>query len=247
MINGQKIACVIPARLQSSRFKEKVLKNLGGKPILQWVWEKAIACKYFDEVVFAIDDMKTAQLIETFHGKWAMTDTACQSGTMRIIDYRNQSLGEFDLWLNWQADEPLIPLDMIYDLLNGVDGNSDVYTLKKKISNEEALKTNLVKVVTDLKGQALYFSRSKIPFIRDDEEMFTPYYKHIGLYLYTDKALEMIKSLQMSYLEKLEKLEQLTFLYNGLKIKVLETVFEGIGIDCEEDLYLAEESIATTC
>jgi 3-deoxy-manno-octulosonate cytidylyltransferase (CMP-KDO synthetase) len=240
MIHGKKIVCVIPARLKSTRFKEKVLKSLGGKPILLHVLENAKACNCFDDIVFAIDHEKTKALIDSFGGKWFMTDESCPSGTMRLCEYRIQSKVKADLWLNWQADEPLIPKEMIQDLLLSVDFLSDVYTLKKKISNEEATKATIVKVVTNKQDQALYFSRAMIPFIREEKEKLTPYYKHIGLYLYTDEALEQISNFNLTNLEQTEKLEQLTFLYHGMKIKAVETTYEGIGIDLEEDLARAE-------
>lgn len=239
-IKDLKIACVIPARLKSTRFPEKVLKNLNGKPILSWVWDAANNCEVFEEIIFAVDDERTAKLIDSFGGKWVMTSPECPSGTMRLVEFRNKTEKKFDLWLNWQADEPLIPQDMIFDLLKGVDLKNDVYTLKKRISNLEALKTNYVKVVDDKDGKALYFSRAPIPFIREHNEEYNPYYKHVGLYLYHDEAIKKISLLQPSELENIEKLEQLTFLYNGLKIRVLETIHEGKGIDFEQDLKDAE-------
>ena len=241
MIKNKTIACVIPARLNSTRFPEKIIKNLQGKPVVQWVWEKANQCGFFDEVIIAVDDTKTLKIAENFSAKVCMTDSALPSGTMRLIAAREVLGKEFDYWLNWQADEPLLPKEMILDLINGVDGSCDVYTLKKKISLEDAKKPQIVKVITDKNNKALYFSRAEIPFIRDAHIHESPYYKHIGLYLYGKKALDKIKNFKVSDLEDLEKLEQLTFLYQGMSIKVSSTDYEGIGIDYIEDLIRAEK------
>ncbi len=236
------IVCVIPARLNSSRFPEKVLKFLAGKPILQWVYEKAQMTQCFDEIYFAIDNEKTAKLIETFGGKWVMTEEECPSGTMRLISLRKKIKKSFDLWLNWQADEPLLEVEMVRALIASVDEKSDVFTLKKKISVEEASKANIVKVVSNKDHEAMYFSRAIIPFERDGNTRSQyPYFKHIGLYLYKDASLDAIEHFQPCEYEIIEKLEQLTFLYNNLKIKVIETSFESIGIDYQEDLIAAEK------
>ena len=116
MIGKNSIACIIPARLHSTRFPQKVLKNLGGKPILQWIYEKACDLLVFDEILFLVDDLQTAFLVDSFGGKWAMTSPDCTSGTHRLITYRQMSLKRFDLWLNWQADEPLLPKELFQDL-----------------------------------------------------------------------------------------------------------------------------------
>jgi len=244
MIQGKTIACVIPARLQSSRFPRKILQKLLDKPILQWVYESALSCEIFDLVVFAVDDEETATLVHSFGGTAVMTDLSCPSGTMRLVDFRKKHGKDFDLWLNWQGDEPLITKEMIYDLFKGDFDTADVITLMKKITNDEASSPGCTKVVTDKEGHALYFSRSLIPFIRDENTLSEPYFKHIGLYVYTQKALDSISSYTVSPLEHLEKLEQLTFLYNGLKIKVLETKCEAIGIDYPDDLNRAQDYLA---
>lgn len=237
------IACIIPARLKSTRFPEKILKNLAGKPILQWIYEKAVSYEIFQEVCFAVDSLETVKLIESFGGKWVMTSESCVSGTMRLVEYRNTTKKKYDFWLNWQADEPLIPKETVFDLISSINDLADVFTLKIKINESEADKPSFVKVVTDCKGQALYFSRAKIPFQRDQNGMQAVYYKHLGIYLYADKALDKIEKLTSSDLEEIEKLEQLTFLFNGLNVQVKETQQEGIGIDFLEDLQLAEKSL----
>lgn len=244
MIHGKSLACIVPARLQSTRFPHKVLKFLAHKPILQWIYDKASKISYFDEVIFLVDAPDTAALIESFQGKWVMTDPECTSGTHRLTSYRTTLNKKFDLWLNWQGDEPLLPIEMIQELLHSVDDTHDIFTMKKMISYQEAVQPNCVKVVTDIHNAALYFSRSVIPFCRDMPDASTNYYQHIGLYLYQDQALERITQLLPSSLELSEKLEQLTFLYNGMKIKVLETKLQGIGIDTPADLLIAEEYVS---
>lgn len=244
MIQGKAVACIVPARLQSTRFPQKVLKSLAHQPILQWIYEKASKISYLDEVIFLVDAPETAHLVESFQGKWVMTDPACTSGTHRLTSYRTTLKERFDLWLNWQGDEPLLPAEMIEELLQSADDVHDVFTLKKKISSQEALNPNCVKVVTDMHDTALYFSRAAIPFYREANESSNNYYQHIGLYLYQDHALERIAQLTPSLLETSEKLEQLTFLYNKMKIKVLETKLDGIGIDSPADLLRAEEYVA---
>lgn len=243
MTRNLTIACIIPARLKSVRFPRKILKNLGGKPILQWIYEKALSYQIFEEVCFAVDSLETAQLIESFGGKCVMTSECCPSGTMRLIEYRDITKKKFDFWFNWQADEPLIPKETIFDLIQSINDTADVFTLKKKITEFEANKPNFVKVVSDAQDYALYFSRSKIPYQREDSSLQSVYYKHLGLYLYSDKALDKIAKFSPSILEEIEKLEQLTFLFNGLKVQVKETQQEGIGIDFLEDLELAEKSL----
>jgi len=242
-VNGKRVACVIPARLASTRFPRKVLANLGPKPLLQWVWEAANSCQEFDEIVFAVDSDETAHLIEGFGGKWVMTSPDCASGTDRMIALRDLTGMEADVWVNWQGDEPFICGDMISTLLNTVGDDADMWSLRKRILRpSEITDPNVVKVVVDKSGRALYFSRFPIPYIRDREmEGNVTYFKHIGIYAYTDRALDQIKLLKRSMLEKAESLEQLRMMEDGFVIRVHETQFETIGIDHPADLDLAEK------
>ena len=241
------IVCIIPARLNSTRFPEKILKKIGNKPILQWVWEAANKTTIFKDIIFAIDSEKTATLINSFGGKYLMTSENCKSGTDRLIEIMQTGKINADIWVNWQADEPFISQEMIHKLLERKDGEkSDIWTLKKKITaHDEISNPNNVKVVTNKNGHALYFSRSVIPFNRDKKESLNlSYFKHIGIYAYTTKALQQIAQMDKCILEDSEKLEQLRFLYNGLKIKLNETDQEVIGIDTIQDLEIAEKIIA---
>lgn len=243
MIGSKKIACVIPARLKSTRFPRKMLSILKGKPLLQWVWERASAIPLFDTVTFAIDAEETAKLIDRFEGKYLMTSEACPSGTDRLVELMQRNLIDADIWVNWQGDEPFINEDMINDLLQTCETDgSDLWTLKKKIvKTEEVLSPHVAKVVCDCNGNALYFSRSQIPYYRDASPgEHKIYFKHIGMYAYTRQALQKISQLKPCEIEMAEQLEQLRFLYHNLRIKVHETQHEVFGIDLPEHLAAAE-------
>ncbi len=240
-----KTICIIPARLASSRFPKKVLAMLDEKPMLQWVWEAASSVDIFDEVAFAIDDHETARLIDSFEGKYHMTSPECLSGTDRLLELQAKKVMSGDIWVNWQGDEPFIHKEMIENLLQSVEKSYDIWSLRKEIENEEEIEDpNVVKVVTDIEDRALYFSRSPIPYDRDELEDIT-YYKHIGIYAYTNDALKEISTLTPSSLERAEGLEQLRFLENGLGIQVHETTHESLGIDVPEDLARAMDRISS--
>lgn len=246
MIKSKKVVCVIPARLASVRFPKKILATLCGKPVIQWVWEAACKVPFFDEVVFAIDDVETASVIKKFGGTYFMTSKECQNGTERLLElWKNQSI-KSDLWVGWQADEPFITTPMIHDLLQSCDQDlCDVWTLCKKILRPEDVSSpHIVKVVRNVQHEALYFSRSPIPFVRDgrsdDNEIF---YQHVGMYAFSEKALSKISQLSSCTIEKAEQLEQLRFLYHQLKIKVHQTEHEIFSIDIPEHLGMAEQFI----
>ncbi len=247
MLLEKKIVCIIPARLNSSRFPKKILATLAGKPLLQWVWEAAHKTTFFKEIVFAIDSEETAHLIKIFGGKYLMTSPECKSGTDRLIEIMHSGKIEADIWVNWQADEPFITPKMIETLLQTCrDDNSDIWTLKKFINKEEDISSpNIAKVVCDVDDFALYFSRSPIPYHCNKEQQKT-YYKHIGIYAYSKEALQKIAQIGHSYLEEAEKLEQLRFLHHKLSIKVHETDQEVVGIDTSQDLQKAEEYVKQT-
>lgn len=227
-----RIVCVIPARLKSSRLPEKVLASIAGKPMLERVYDAAVRCSLFDDVVFAVDAKVTKTLVESFGAKAYMTPTECSSGTMRLISLLDKI--DADIYVNWQADEPFINEKMIEALLQDVQKGS-IWTLKTPL--QDASDPHVVKVVTDKTGKALYFSREPIPHNG-------PYYKHIGIYAYSRLALEKIATLPPSNLQMSESLEQLSFLENGLSLKVHETLSDTLGIDVLEDLKLAEQKFS---
>lgn len=207
--------------------------------MLQWIWEEALESKMFEEIIFAIDDLETAQLIDSFKGRYCMTSTECLSGTDRLVELQERRVLQGDIWINWQGDEPFIHREMIKDLLQTAkDKIFDIYSLKKQIRSKEIIKDpNIVKVVTNSKGSALYFSRAPIPYYRDEYDFEKPtYYKHIGIYAFTQQALAKIAILPSTPLELAEKLEQLRFLEGGLTLQVHNTEHETLGIDLPKDL-----------
>lgn len=236
-----KATCVIPARLNSSRFPAKILAKLNGRPLIQWVWEAACRVKSFNRIVIAADAEETAEIARSFGAEVLLTDPGCRSGTMRLVELKLAQKINGDLFVCWQGDEPFVQAAMIEDLIQSApsDGAS-VWTLKKKIvEQEEVTSPHVVKVVTNAQGYALYFSRSAIPYFREAPLEEQTYYKHIGLYAYSPEALEKIATLPKSFLEEAEKLEQLSFLEYGMKIRVHETVYETLGIDLPEHLVRA--------
>ena len=243
MKGEKKIACIIPARLNWTRFPKKVLSILGGKPLLQWVWERAVAVKAFDYVAFAVDSPVVAKWVSAFGATYYMTSLECASCTDRLIEVMSQGSLDADIWVNWQGDEPFISEEMITTLLSSCNTQeSDVWTLKKKITSfEEVCTPHIAKVVCDQHGFALFFSRSMIPFYRDALPGSNGvFYKHIGLYAFTKEALKKIALLPPCAIESAEQLEQLRFLYYNLRIKVHETDQDVFGIDLPEHLAKAE-------
>lgn len=235
---------VIPARYSSTRLPGKPLADICGKPMIQHVYERAILSKYIEHLIVATDDERIVDAVENFGGKVVMTPSSLPSGSDRIA-YVVKNMKDVDIIVNIQGDEPFInPLmiDMAIEPL-GFDQNVYVATLAKRITKVDELKDNsIVKVVTDMYNDALYFSRSSIPFVRDigislDEKIKKyKFLKHIGLYVYRKEALIEFTRLEKGILEELEKLEQLRFLENKIPIKVVETEFESISVDTPEDL-----------
>ncbi|MBC8004883.1 MAG: 3-deoxy-manno-octulosonate cytidylyltransferase [Verrucomicrobia bacterium] len=233
---------IIPARYQSTRFPGKPLVLLNGKPIIQWVYENAR--KALNEVYVATDDERIYQAVETFGGKAVYTSANHQSGTDRCAEAAQQlsKTVPVDVVINIQGDEPFIRPEQIEGLKACFDTlDTEIATLIKPISNvEEIININRPKVVINQKNEALYFSRSPIPFIRGYavEEWLgqSNFYSHIGMYAYRYDVLLELTKLPVGLLEKAESLEQLRWLGNGYRIKTALTTFENIGIDTPEDL-----------
>ncbi|OGX18821.1 MAG: 3-deoxy-manno-octulosonate cytidylyltransferase, partial [Omnitrophica WOR_2 bacterium RBG_13_44_8b] len=239
---------VIPARFYSKRFEGKVLADILGKPMIQHVWERAKQALLLDDLIIACDDERVAQAASGFGAKVVFTAKGHPSGTDRIIEVVNPI--DVKIVVNIQADEPLIQPVMIDSLAQILldDPGVSMATLVKKISDfKEHNDPNVVKVVLDKNNFALYFSRAPIPFYAHNSEVKSPIvYKHIGLYAYTKDFLFTYKNLPVSNLEKTESLEQLRVLEEGLRIKVVETKYETLGVDTPEDLkkvkaYLSKE------
>jgi len=229
---------IIPARFSSTRFDGKVLADISGKPMLQHVWEKAKEARTLDDLIIACDDERVARAAEEFGAKAVMTSKDHSSGTDRICEVVN--FLDVKIVINIQADEPLIHPVMIDTVSRSLleEKTVSMATLMKKIEMQEELNDpHVVKVVVDKDNFALYFSRAAIPYLAATSSVQSPvYYKHIGLYGYTKDFLFTFKNLPVSTLEAAEKLEQLRVLQQGIKIKVIETKYETIGVDTPQDL-----------
>jgi len=243
---------IIPARYGSTRFEGKLLADLCGKPVIQHTWENAKKSKSIEDLIIATDDKRIYNFSKGFGAKVIYTSKAHKSGSDRLTEVLNSI--DTRVVVNIQADEPLLDPSMIDDVVDPIlkDESIDIATLCHKIKNErDFLDPNVVKVVMDRKGFALYFSRAPIPYNSNQGQSLDgartrriiSYYKHIGLYAYTKDFLFTFKSLPQSRLEKIEKLEQLRVIENGYKIKVIETKFDTVGIDTPEDLEKAVELI----
>jgi 3-deoxy-manno-octulosonate cytidylyltransferase (CMP-KDO synthetase) len=237
-MSSLRIAAVIPARLQSTRMSRKVLRPIAGRPMLEWVWRAAHASGLMDPVVVATDAEEVAEACRHASIPVVMTAPTCQSGSDRVREAARQI--EADIYVNIQGDEPTLTPDFFRPLLNlFTRPEVEVTTLAVSCSSEEFTNPNAVKVVTALDGRALYFSRATIPVDRDGTG-FAGYRKHLGIYAYRKRALERFAALPPSPLEKLERLEQLRFIENGIAIYVADAPRDTIGVDTEEDLARAE-------
>ena len=234
---------IIPARLDSSRLPKKVLLDLKGKTVIQRVYEQCLKVKNVDGVYIATDSIEIKEVCETFTNNVIITKSTHKSGTDRIGEA--VSAIDCDIVINVQGDEPFIEPSLIEALVNSfVNSEISMSSAMSKISNVKDLQnTNVVKVVTDLHNNALFFSRSLIPFPRDVKEISianevieeSQFFRHIGIYGYRKDFLLHFVNLEQSYLEKVEKLEQLRALENGFKIKMIEASSSLIGIDTQED------------
>jgi 3-deoxy-manno-octulosonate cytidylyltransferase (CMP-KDO synthetase) len=239
-----KIIGIIPARFLSSRFPAKPLADIAGKSMIHRVYTQAESSGKFSKVVVATDDKRIFVHVKSFGGDVCMTSPNHPSGTDRCYEALLFQDGTYDYVVNIQGDEPFISPLQIGHLISVLDGNTELATLAKKITDTDQLfNSNVVKVVTDAEGFALYFSRSPIPHARGTEmsQWLTrvTYYKHIGMYGYRADTLGKISALKPTPLERTESLEQLRWLEHGYRIRVAETDIETIGVDTPEDLEMA--------
>ena len=240
-----KFMAIIPARYASTRYPGKPLAILGGKTVIQRVYEQVKSV--LDDVYVATDDDRIYQAVLAFGGKAVMTRTDHKSGTDRIEEAAEKIGSDADVIINVQGDEPFIQPSQIKTLMHLFDApETQIGTLGKPFESIEAIENpNSPKIVTDNRGFALYFSRSVIPYIRGKERDSWfgeyPFLKHLGVYAYRREVLEEVTKLPMSSLEKAESLEQLRWLQNGYRIRVGLTDIETVGIDTPEDLARAEE------
>ncbi len=245
-----KFIAVIPARYASTRFSGKPLAMLGGKPVIQRVYEQVMSV--LGEAYVATDDERIFQTVESFGGRAVMTRSDHKSGTDRIQEAVTKIGTDADVIINVQGDEPFIQASQIETLMHLFDDPStQIGTLGKPFESIEATENpNSPKIVTDVRGFALYFSRSVIPFIRGKERTdwfgAYPFLKHLGVYAYRREVLAEVTRLPQSSLEQAESLEQLRWLQNGYRIRVGLTNVETVGIDTPDDLVRAEQFLAAS-
>jgi len=242
---------IIPARLNSSRLPNKVLLDLHGKTLVQRVYEQCLKAKNIEAVYIATDSLDVKKIGEKFTNNIIITKKTHESGTDRIAEAVENI--ECDVIINVQCDEPFIEPALIEKLASTFDNNNtQMSSAMHKIVNVDELKNhNVVKVTVDNKSNALYFSRSIIPHHRDEWDSLLnhheiipeplKFYRHLGIYGYTKVFLLTYSKMEQSYLERLEKLEQLRVLENGYKIQMIETTYNSIGIDTIEDYHKALE------
>jgi 3-deoxy-manno-octulosonate cytidylyltransferase (CMP-KDO synthetase) len=234
-----KAVAIIPARYSSTRFPGKALALLDKKPIIQHVYEAAVGTELFSEVIVATDDERISEAVLRFHGLAAMTSDKHQSGSDRIAEVTQNM--DCDVIFNIQGDEPFISKQPLSDLMDVFhDPTVQAASLMHQLTdNCEIENPGNVKVICDRFNNALYFSRSVIPYDRDGLVPVT-YWKHIGVYAYLKKTLMRFVSISQGTLEKIECLEQLRLLENGIPIRMVKTDYQGIGIDTPEDLIKAQ-------
>ena len=236
---------IIPARYASMRFPGKPLALLGGKPVIQHVYEKVAAV--LEAAYVATDDERIYDVVKAFGGQVVMTRTDHKSGTDRIEEAIEKIGGEWDVVVNVQGDEPFVAKSQLDTICHCFDDpTTQIATLGKPFESMEAVQNpNSPKIVVDNMGFAMYFSRSVIPYVRGKEKSswltHYPFLKHLGIYAYRKDVLRQVTQLPQSSLEIAESLEQLRWLQNGFKIKVGTTDVETVGIDTPQDLERAEE------
>ena len=238
---------MIPARLASTRLPEKLIRDLGGKPVIVRTYEAVMDSGLFDAVYVVTDSKKIETLLKAIGAEVLFSTTAHATGSDRLAEAA-QSI-EADVVINVQGDEPFIDKDSLKRLIQvfatDLRGEVDLASLMTPLQDEkEILNPNVVKVITDLKGRALYFSRAALPFRRDLDAEVT-YFKHKGVYAFRKKALVEFTNLLIGPLEKVESIEAIRFLEHQRVLQMVETPNDSIGIDTEEDLRQANEIFKT--
>jgi len=233
-LQEMRIIGIIPARYSATRLPGKPLADICGKPLIQYVYEQAKKAKFLEDVIVATDDERILEAVEKFGGKAVMTSPSHPSGTDRCAEVARKI--DCDFVINIQGDEPLIPPEVIDKVAEALKESTDETPMTSAAtiaSEEERENSNVVKVVTDQKGIALYFSRSPIPFYRNP---IAPTLRHIGIYGYRKDFLLKFVSLPQTPLERTESLEQLRALAHGFRIKIVLVDYSPVGVDTPEDL-----------
>jgi 3-deoxy-manno-octulosonate cytidylyltransferase (CMP-KDO synthetase) len=230
------VVVVIPARFASTRFPGKPLADIDGRPMIEHVYRRAAASPVVSQVIVATDDLRIATTVTRFGGNVRLTRADHQSGTDRLAEVVENL--DCDVVVNVQGDEPLLDSGAIAQAVAPFgDPAISMTTLYRRIDDQSDLTNpNVVKVVVDRGGYALYFSRAPIPYARDPRNGWPPLYRHVGLYAYRRSALLVLASLEPTPLERTEALEQLRALEHGIRIKAVETTYDSIGVDTPEDL-----------
>jgi 3-deoxy-manno-octulosonate cytidylyltransferase (CMP-KDO synthetase) len=237
-----KAIAVIPARLASTRLPRKMLREIAGIPLVGHVYKAVRSSPLLEDVIVATDADEILQVCRKNGWNARMTSRAHRSGTERVHEVSNSIPA--DIYVNVQGDEPMIRPEHIASLLGLVENPGvQVGTLATPASPEDVVNVHANKVVVDLAGRALYFSHATIPFDRDGAK--PRYLKHLGIYGYRKAALDRFVALPESSLERIERLEQLRFLENGMDIHVAVTPYDSIGIDTEDDLRQFEQSLSS--
>lgn len=239
-----KAIAVIPARLKSERLKNKVLKPILGKPLLWYTWQQAKKASVFDKVIIACCDNEVKDAAENFGADVFLTSISHQSGTDRVAEVASKI--DCDVALNIQADEPFIRPETLNELARFLFDNPDQLMASvafSAVGAEYPGSPNVVKVVVDGTGNALYFSRALIPYPSGISQDKITYLKHIGIYAYRKDFLLEFTKMRQSCLEKIEKLEQLRAVENGVKIKILKVDYDTIGVDTEEDFLKVQREL----
>jgi 3-deoxy-manno-octulosonate cytidylyltransferase (CMP-KDO synthetase) len=262
----QNVIAIIPARLESTRLANKLLLDLAGKPLVLWTLQQARKAKNVSRVIVATDSPQILKIVEAAGGEAVLTSKNHRSGSDRIAEVA-ENLPENSIIVNVQGDEPLIPPETIEKAIEAIlrDASADIATTSEPIHEiKDVLSADVVKVLTDENNFALYFSRSPIPYLRDeakkygslenallnDANLLSHFRKHTGLYVYRREYLLKFTKLEQTRLEKLEMLEQLRALENGARIKVVEAEKSSIGVDTAEDFErvrkILEEQLAVS-
>lgn len=240
--DSSQIVAVIPARYESSRFPGKPLASIAGRPMIQHVFERVRLCQTISRVVVATDDERIVKAVEAFGGEALITRHEHRCGTERVAEVAMHIAA--GIYVNVQGDEPLIDPDAVDAAVEALASDAEVNlsTLSVAIVRPaEIMDPNVVKVVNDFQGDALYFSRAPIPWVREESERVSAqHWKHIGVYVYRHDALLDYPTLPPGDLERLEQLEQLRWLENGYHIRVVESTYDAVSVDLPADVARVE-------